>query len=213
MKRAAFAVLLFACAAKTTPEPPAITDTWKDEFDRAAPGDDWSDTADKGVYEISGGVLNAKGAFNHPLWLRRKIPRDAIIEVDCWSNTPDGDIKVEAWGDGKSHAHDKGQYTSTGYVFIFGGWHNSKDEIAKGNEHDEANQASRMTPLVELGRHYHWKIVRKGGRFEWFIDDMTTPFLAFDDKTPLEGPGHEYFAINNWQSDLWFDNLTITPIK
>ena len=31
-----------------------------------------------------------------------------------------GDIKVELFGDGSSFAHDKGAYTSTGYVFIMG---------------------------------------------------------------------------------------------
>jgi len=29
---------------------------------------------------------------------------------------------------------------------------------------------------------------------------------------PLEGAGHEYFALNNWETDTWFDNLVITPL-
>jgi len=33
-----------------------------------------------------------------------------------------------------------------------------------------------------------------------------------EDDEPLEGRGHDHFAFNNWQSDLWFDNLEITPL-
>jgi len=32
------------------------------------------------------------------------------------------------------------------------------------------------------------------------------------DPNPLQGRGHDHFGFNNWQSDLWFDNLKITPL-
>jgi len=32
------------------------------------------------------------------------------------------------------------------------------------------------------------------------------------DSEPLEGRGHDHFGFNNWQSDLWFDNLKVTPL-
>jgi hypothetical protein len=199
-----------ACSNKAGPEPPGITEKWTDDFERAVPGKDWHATS-QDAYRVSDGALNARGAVNHPLWLRKKLPRDATIEFDTWSNSDAGDIKVEAWGDGTSHAKDRGQYTSSGYVFVMGGWGNSKSILAKGNEHGK-DVVQRVQPKVVVGQKYHWKIVRKGGRVEWFVDDMTTPFLAFDDPQPLEGAGHEYFAINNWESDLWFDNLVITPL-
>jgi hypothetical protein len=41
---------------------------------------------------------------------------------------------------------------------------------------------------------------------------MDTPFLTYEDKNPLVGEGHEYFGFNNWESDSWFDNLSITPL-
>jgi hypothetical protein len=190
-------------------DPPAIREPWRDDFERSEVGDDYRRTAD--VYEIVNGALSTKGAFNHPLWLRRKLPPAVSIELDCWSNTPDGDIKVELFGDGESHARDKGAYTSTGYVVIMGGWNNPRSMVARGNEHGKA-LVERTQPRVEAGRRYHWRIVRSGSRVTWYVDDMEHPFLTLDDAAPLSGAGHEYFGFNNWQSDSWFDNLAITPL-
>jgi hypothetical protein len=202
-------VLFLAVVGCRQPDPPPITGPWSDSFDRKEIGPEYYATAD--VYAIREGNLTVANAYNHPLWLRKKLPRDAAIELDLWSNSPAGDIKVEAWGDGRSYAHDKGAYTSTGYVFVMGGWNNSKNILAKGNEHG-SEVVERRLPRVELGRKVHWKIVRKGTRVDWYVDDMTTPFLSLDDPAPLEGKGHDYFAFNDWESELHFDNLTITPL-
>jgi hypothetical protein len=200
-----------ACAEKAKPLPP-ITSAWKDDFERAAPGADYNDT-DPGSYSISGGMLNAHGARNHPLWLRRPIPANAVIELDAKSMDPDGDLKVEVWGDGHGHAatKDKVQYTSSGYVFIFGGWSNSASIIARGNEHTPGLPMRRDKKVVP-GQTYHWKIVRRGEQIDWYIDDMTTPFLSMHDAAPLTGDGHAYFAFSDWDTNVWFDNLTITPL-
>ena len=69
--------------------------------------------------------------------------------------------------------------------------------------------ASRTHPKVVANQRYHWRIIRRRDTIEWFIDDMTTPFLRYQDPTPLTGVGHEYFAFNNWETDTWFDNLVI----
>jgi hypothetical protein len=198
--------LVVGCTVK---DPPPVEGKWVEDFERTEIGANYRPTADN--YSISNGSLSAKGAFNHPLWLRKKLPANAVIELDCWSNSADGDIKVELYGDGSSYAKDKGQYTSTGYVAVFGGWNNSKSILAKGNEHGK-EIASRTQPKVEVGKHYHWKLVRQGGKLDWFIDDMEQPFLSLEDPAPLSGSGHAYFGINNWQSDSWFDNVTITPL-
>jgi hypothetical protein len=208
MRRLAF--LLFAAAACRQPDPPAITAPWRDDFERTDLGGDYAATADS--YAIVDGALRVANAYNHPLWLRKKLPPDAIIEFDVWSKSPQGDIKVEIYGDGVSHAHDKGAYTSSGYVLIHGGWSNSKSILAKGNEHGTA-LVERTQPKVELGRRYHWKIVRHGGKIDWFVDDMTTPFLSLEDTEPLGGAGHSYFGFNDWEAELGFDNLEIRPIN
>ena len=105
-------------------DPPPILDRWDDNFERDSVGSNYYVTGEG--YRVGDGALSAKGAHNHPLWLRKKLPRDVRIEFDCWSNEPRGDIKVEVFGDGHSFDPDGGRYTATGYEVILGGWFNSK---------------------------------------------------------------------------------------
>ena len=197
---------LVACKVK---DPPPIRDEWKDNFDRDSIGENYYSTGDG--YRVADNALNAKGAKNHPLWLRAKIPRDARIEFDAWSTDPRGDIKIEIWGDGKSYDPDGGAYMATGYELIFGGWSNSKSIIARLDEH-APDVVARAVPKVVPNQKYKWRIERKANQLTWFVDDMTNPFLQFVDPRPLEGVGHEYFGFNNWETDTWFDNLVISPL-
>jgi hypothetical protein len=199
-------LLLAACKVK---DPPPVTSTWREDFDRGDIGLDYFKTGPG--YAISDGQLSAHGAHNHPLWLRKKLPRDVQIDLDCWSTEPRGDLKVEVFGDGRSFDPDGGAYMATGYELIFGGWFNTKSEIARMDEHAK-DIPMRVAPQVVPNQHYHWRIMRRARTVTWFIDDMTKPFLELVDKAPLEGAGHEYFGFNNWETDTWFDNLVITPL-
>jgi hypothetical protein len=202
---ALIALVVAGCKVK---DPPPVTEKWTDNFGRDDIGGNYYKTG--GGYSVNG-ALSTKGGHNHPLWLRKKLPKDVQIDVTAWSNTPDGDIKVELAGDGRSFDPDGGAYTATGYVFIFGGWHNSKSMIVKGNEHG-TDMVERVAPKVVLKQHYHFRIVKKAKHLSWFIDDMTTPFLEYEDPHMLTGVGHEYFGFNNWESDAWFDDLVVTPL-
>ncbi|HKA90713.1 MAG TPA: hypothetical protein VKE22_23790 [Haliangiales bacterium] len=203
-------LVAFACLLGCkVPDPPPIGDTpWEDRFERSEVGADY--VATDSVYEVRGGALRVEKAYNQPLWLRKKLPADAEIDLDVRSMSPAGDIKVEIWGDGESKARDRGAYTSTGYVFIFGGWSNTRSILARLEEHGR-DLVARSEPKVEPGRTYHWKIVKGGGHIEWSIDGQK--FLAYDDANPLSGPGHEYLGFNDWEAEVWFDNLVIKPIK
>ena len=193
---------LWACTVERRPEGIATTDN----FDRATIGDAWK--TDSAVYRITNGELVVAKAYNHPLWLTRALPKDAIIEVDAWSNDDAGDIKIEAWGDGKSSAK-AATYNATSYVFIFGGWHNQISAIARMEEHG-ADRKTRTDVKVKKGQKYHFRIERKGGHIDWQVDGQ--PFLTFDDPAPLDGIGHSYLGINDWEAELHFDNLKITPL-
>ena len=186
----------------------AITAPFTDTFERAELGPGWTNTG--ADYRISQGRLNVSNAYNHPAWLRKKLPRDAVIELDAMSKSPSGDLKVELYGDGASFDPDKGSYISSGYVMIFGGWRNSLSVICRNNEHDDGRKAERTAPPVAPGRTYHWTITRRQGALDWRIDGQ--PFLAWTDPAPLAGAGHEYLAVNDWEADVFFDNLSVRPL-
>jgi hypothetical protein len=198
-----FAALGGGCKAKV----PEITGPFSDDFERAEVGPGWLDTS--GAGRIEQGRLNVKGAHNRPVWLRQRLPRDVVIEIDAMSKSPEGDLKIELYGDGESFDPDQGRYDPTGYVMFFGGHHNTESVIGRLGEHDAEIKARRTDKKVEPGRVYRWTITRKGGRLDWRIDGE--PFLSFDDPEPLFGERRQFFAITNWETDVHFDNLRIRP--
>jgi Farnesoic acid 0-methyl transferase len=199
--------ILTTSASCKVKDPPPITEQWSDDFARDSVGTNYFDTG--GNYRIADSALAVGGSHNHPLWLRKQLPRDVKIEFTAWSDSPEGDIKVELFGDGKSYDPDQGRYLATSYVIVFGGWKNSKSILARMDEHGDAME-SRTSPKVEAGRKYRWTITRQGKAVDWQIDGE--PFLQYEDKSPLEGSGHEYFGFANWETDVHFDDLVITPL-
>lgn len=196
---------------------PLIDAPFSDDFERTSLGASYRTTSS--AWRISGGRLCATRAHNQPVWLARRIPRNARIEFDAQSSSPDGDIKVEVWGDGESGATKRSYDDATSYVVIFGGWKNSFHVLARKNEHgrdrkqleldDETNDA-RLLP-VEPDRTYHFRVERRDGKtVRWFVDDIE--ILSFHDPEPLAGPGHDHFGFNDWETPVCFDNLAITPL-
>jgi hypothetical protein len=204
---------LLAASPACKPRIQTIDAPFSDNFDRAELGPDWLDTSHDA--KIKDGKLNLVGAHNHPVWLRRKLPRNVQIDFDAVSRSPAGDLKVELYGDGESFDPDKGRYDPTSYMIVMGGWHNSKSIISRLGEHDEAVKAARdrngPEPLVTLGKLYHFTVTRRGGTIDWTIDGA--PYLSWNDPEPLAGSGHEFFAVNDWEADVSFDNLTIRPVE
>jgi hypothetical protein len=192
-----------ACRAKV----PVIDAPFSEDFERAELGAGWNATSPE--YRIAGGKLEVARAYNHPAWLRRRLPRDVVVELDVMSKSPTGDIKLELFGDGESFDPDKGGYVSTGYVFIFGGWQNTLSVICRNNEHDEGRKAERRDMRVEPNRSYRFSITRRGGTLDWSVDGR--PFLSWTDPEPLAGSGHEYLAVNDWETAVSFDNLVVKP--
>ncbi|MGA9526065.1 MAG: hypothetical protein WBV82_31695 [Myxococcaceae bacterium] len=184
-----------------------------------------------GHWRVINGQLFSPGVKNNPLWLQAKLPRDVAVEFDVRSDSPEGDIKVEIFGDGLNHA--------SGYVLIHGGWNNRLSIIARLDEHgtplpalqerakkrglsnaglvetgvfrDDTRMRVEANPYpVQIGRSYRWRIERRGSMLRWFIDGQL--FMEFDDPIPLEGEGHDRFGFSSWESNLTFDNLSIQPL-
>lgn len=174
-----------------------------------------------GLWRTVDGWLLSPGVKNNPLWLKASLPNDVAVEFDVKSMSPEGDIKVEIFGDGTDHA--------SGYVLIHGGWNNSISIIARLDEHApslatlqaQANWQENYrsdtrvrvegNPFrVEIGRQYHWRIERRGKVLSWFIDGQ--PFMRFEDPMPLTGKGHDRFAFSSWEAQLFFDNLKVEAL-
>jgi len=85
-----------------------ISAPFSDDLDRADLGPSWNATSPN--YHIADGRLTVANAYNHPAWLRKKLPRNAAIELDAMSKSPAGDLKIELYGDGESFDPDKGGY-------------------------------------------------------------------------------------------------------
>ena len=203
---AAAAALAISCSGGSREPAPADSGkkVFEDHFDRAAIGADWLDTS-SGRFTIVDGRLRVQGARNKPLWLKRKLPRDARVEFTARSESPAVDIKVELFGDGRSFAR-KASYTATSYVVILGGWNNSRSIIARMDEHGDDRKV-RTSPEGKQGREYKFSITRKGNLLSWLLDGE--PFLEMDDPEPLSGAGHEHFAFNNWASEVFFDDFVV----
>lgn len=213
LDRARFLVPIFLLTAAAlgpacTPQgDPAIgPDGLTENFDREELGDLWNNTGSN--WRIVDGQLNIRGARNRPLWLRRVLPRNVRIEFDVRSESPDGDIKVEVFGDGTSRATTD-SYTATSYVVIFGGWGNSMNVLARMDEHG-ADRVVGPSRRVEPGRTYRMRIERSGDRIAAWVDGE--PLVEMTDEDPLEGRGHDHFGFNDWQAEIWFDNLRIEPL-
>jgi len=181
--------------------PAKVTTTvpFHDDFSRKELGENYFATG--GQWRILNDRLYSPGVKNNPLWLRAKLPRDVVVEVDVMSDSTAGDVKCEIFGNGRDH--------SSGYVMVFGGWNNTISALARLDEHG-LDRKHREDKKVEKGRWYHWKIVREGRALSWYIDNEL--FLQYDDPQPLEGPDHDRFGMGTWQTDAYFDNLTVQPL-
>ena len=144
---------------------------FEDKFDRASLGDAYFSNG--GNWRIANGQLYSPGVGNNPLWLKARLPADARIEFDVHSEGPDGDVKWEAWGDGRTH--------STGYLFLFGAWHNRESRIAKLDEHAFTEQELRAQ-LSALARPYP----RQLAGVDALVEGVRGPFVEWGAKRDLE---------------------------
>ena len=198
----------FAPVAAAPPEPAA--GPFADDFERAQLGPDWLAT-DPAVVSIQQGAVVVQNAHNHPVWLRKPLPENVLIDLDVWTDSPDGDMKVELFGDGQSffRGDPRAAYDATGYVLVMGGWKNTLSAIARQQEH-AADRVTRADPRVVPGKKYHWTIRREGRVLTWLVDGQ--PFLTLNDPDPLRGPAHRFFALSGWESKVHFDNLRVRPL-
>ncbi|MGC4114872.1 MAG: hypothetical protein QM765_09745 [Myxococcales bacterium] len=172
---------------------------FSDDFERELVGPNYFTTG--GHWRIEKGVLHSPGSKNNPLWLTAKLPADVAVEFDVRSESNEGDIKCEIFGNGRDHA--------SGYVVLFGGWSNSISALARLDEHGRDRKENRNLKVTK-GKTYHFKLQRKGTLLQWFTDGAL--MMEWDDPEPLKGAGNDRFGFSSWEADIYFDNLKITPL-
>lgn len=199
-------------AAKEPPkEPPTPVDT-------SGLGPNWTQ-AKTSAWRVENGWLCGQGAKNHGVWLNRVLPINARIEFDARSESTEGDLKVEVWGDGQSAATTVSYTNATSYLAIFGGWKNTLHVLARINEHgtdrkelhvDKESDDAWKRPVAQ-GQSYHFKIERLDGKtVRWFVNGAE--MHSFADTQPLQGQGHDHFGFNDWDAKVCFDNVRVTPL-
>jgi hypothetical protein len=181
-------------------------------------GPNWTPTA-PGIWHIENGRLCGEQAKNHGVWLKRVLPVNARIEFDATSESTDGDIKAEYWGDGRSFATSLSYTNATSYLTIFGGWHNKYHVLARLNEHGGDRKEITVTPdsddprekPVMPAQSYHFKVERADGKtIRWWVEG--NEMLSWTDGAPLAGPGHDHFGFNDWDVKVCFDNVKVVPL-
>lgn len=196
---------------------PLLTAAWEDDFNRAELGPDWTTLSP--AWKIHGGRLCARGARNKGAWLAKRLPPNARIEFEAYAESPEGDLKVELWGDGVSGATAASYTNATSYIAILGGWKNSKHVLARLNEHGEDRLEIDVDPhsddermrAVAPGQAYHFKVERPDGKTVQ-VSVNGTLYFELADREPLSGAGHEHFGFNDWDAPVCFDNLKVTPL-
>jgi hypothetical protein len=196
---------------------PTISAPWSDNFDRAELGSEWRTLSP--AWKIQNGKLCVRGARNKGAWLSRRLPTNARIEFDAYAESPEGDLKVELWGDGESGATAASYTNATSYLAILGGWKNKKHVLARINEHGDDRLEIDVDPLsddermraVAAGQAYHFKIERADGK-TLVVAVNGTVYFELADREPLQGAGHEHFGFNDWDAPVCFDNLKVTPL-
>jgi hypothetical protein len=196
---------------------PTLSAPFKDEFDRDSLGSDYYATGS--AFHLEHGRLCVKGARNHPLWLRHRLPANARIQVEAEAGSADGDIKLEAWGDGQAAATRISYTDATSYLAILGGWKNRYHVLSRMDEHaaerqevviEPGSEDPRQQPVV-AGHRYRLKLERSDGRtVRFWADDVE--ILSLSDAQPLLGVGHDHFAFNDWETPVCFDHLVVEPL-
>ncbi|OGQ10272.1 MAG: hypothetical protein A2138_16545 [Deltaproteobacteria bacterium RBG_16_71_12] len=191
----ALITLALAGCAKAPPAPAPFAD----DFNRAQLGPHFP----SGVasWRIVDGALSSLGDHNQPLWLDVPLARNVRVEFTAWSRSPAVDTKVEIFGDGMRH--------ESGYIVILGGWQNTISTIARLGEHERGRV--ELKKKWEVGRRYRWTVQRTDGNtLELLIDGERV--LSYADAAPLFGPRNDRLGFTSWESEVFYDDLTITPL-
>lgn len=194
-----FLFLLFSISSCRLPDPKEQIHFY-DDFSRTELGENWHSSYDG--WRIEDGWLVVENAYNAPLFLSQSLPEQVRITFQAKALSEEGDLKFEVFTDGQRH--------ESGYICIFGGWSNRLNVLARLHEHGDDRQASDQR-LVQENRVYNMAVERTDGHLRWYIDGLL--FMSYPDSDPLVGEDHSFFAFNDWESPVAFDNFRIFDLS
>jgi hypothetical protein len=219
--------------------PTTTTVPFRDDFGRTEVGDNYWTTG--GHWRIENGELHSPGVKNNPLWLQAALPDNVAVEFDVRGVSPEGDLKWEMFGDGLNHSSGyvfvmggwNNQLTVLSRLNEHGPSFNAEgigmtaatgakgQDLVAGRGLAELYTAGlfkanaewreeRRDRRVEIGKPYHMRIEARGNQLTWFINGDVA--FSINDPFRLKGKHHDRFAFSSWDSDLFFDNLSIQPL-
>jgi HEAT repeat protein len=142
------------------------------------------------------------------LWNKRPLRGDVTVEFAAgikMDNARGGgsyaqyasDINVTLCGDGKD--------LTTGYNFIFGGWHNTVTRILRNNQ-VVAETKSSLIPAGSLHRLWlYFKAERRGKELRFWVDNNLV--LRYEDPEPLPG---DRVALWTWQNGVMVARVRVS---
>lgn len=217
--------------------PTTTTLPFVDDFNRLDIGPNYWNSG--GYARIENNELKSPGVKNNALWLQAAMPDNAAIEFDTRAATAEGDIRFEVFGDGFNH--DSGytflfgafnnQVTAISRLNERGPAF-SPDGIGRGGKEPEemavANRSlkelqdngtygpdsdfrmERPGLRVVPGHMYHMRIEGKDNTLRWYIDNQLV--LELNDKYRLRGKDHNRLGLSSWDSDVYYDNLSVQAL-
>ena len=217
--------------------PTTATVPFQDDFSRLDVGPNYWATG--GMWRIENGELHSPGVKNNPLWLQAHLPDNVSIDFDVRSMNPEGDIKFELFGDGLNHSSGYvfifggwGNQISTIARLNEHAPSFSVDGVGLPGADPEQNAVSgrtlselfgngtfgeqaewrmeRRDMRVQPGQMYHMHLEAKDDSISWYVNNQL--IFHLQDKFRFKGKSHDRFGPSSWDTDLFFDNLTIQPL-
>ncbi len=226
------------CKAKT----PVISEPFNDAFERREVGAAWLDTSSgqfqvrEGKLNVQGGLnrpLWLRKRLPRDVTVELDVmskSQDGDIKIELFGDGesfdpdqgtyfPTGYVFVfGGWGNslsiiGKLGEHDDAVKASRPHTPLPqppAAGPIAGEGAAAGAGTEAVTAPAGLDKAVVAGRTYRWSITRKGSQIDWKVDGQ--PFLSWTDPAPLYAEDKAYLAFNNWNADVYFDNLSIRPV-
>lgn len=166
---------------------------FSDDFDQGELEQNW--LVKSGNWVIEDGKLKSIGRSGL-IWLMVEMPDDIAVQVEVQGAY---DLNLAIAGNGSD---------STGYLFDFGGWSNTKTVLVGEGQIVMENTELRIT---DPNKTYFLKMERRNNIVTCFIDGRL--IFTYNKATLEASEGDDKIAFRNWGSPITFDNLKVTDLE